>query len=137
MPPATSNLPTWADLAAGRRSGHGSDARHEVGAWAMERVRAALGETWPQGWHKRFGILPTFERSGQQFHRSRSWWKPVFAWRASQEPSGSGGSPRSGLAISPGVWRCVRRIRHQLKVGQLRAQQLRDYLIRLARGQSA
>jgi len=60
MAPATSNVPTWDALIADVRSGPGSDARHEVGAWAMERVRAALGETWPRRWHTRAGSLPVF-----------------------------------------------------------------------------
>ena len=60
MPPDTSRAPTWDSLIADVRSGPGSDARHNVGAWAMDRVRAALGETWPQRWHARHGRLPQF-----------------------------------------------------------------------------
>lgn len=56
----TSNAPNWDSLIADVRSGPGSAARHEVGAWAMERVRAALGEDWPQRWHARFGRRPQF-----------------------------------------------------------------------------
>ena len=40
--------PTWEMLIADIRSGTGSDARHDVGQWAIEQVRAALGEDWPQ-----------------------------------------------------------------------------------------
>jgi hypothetical protein len=60
MPPDTSNAPTWDSLIADVGSGPGSDARHIVGAWAMERVRAALGETWPQRWYARHGLIPQF-----------------------------------------------------------------------------
>jgi hypothetical protein len=58
MPLPNPIAPTWDTLIANARSGPGSDARHEVGAWAMERVRAALGETWPRRWYARFGSLP-------------------------------------------------------------------------------
>lgn len=57
---SASGAPDWDILIAVLRSGPGSDARHDVGVWAMERVRAALGETWPQRWHQRFGHLPAF-----------------------------------------------------------------------------
>jgi hypothetical protein len=60
MPPETSDVPTWESLIADVRSGPGSDARHHVGGWALDRVRAALGETWPERWHARFGRLPQF-----------------------------------------------------------------------------
>src|SRR5215471_15969708 len=62
MTPPTSNVPTWDSLIADVRSGPGSAARHEVGAWAMDQVRAALGESWPQRWHARLGRLPPFVR---------------------------------------------------------------------------
>jgi hypothetical protein len=39
---------------------HGSNARREVGVWAMTQVRAALGESWPQRWFARYGALPSF-----------------------------------------------------------------------------
>jgi hypothetical protein len=54
------DAPTWDALIADARSGAGSDARHDVGAWAMQRVREALGEDWPQRWHARCGCLPAF-----------------------------------------------------------------------------
>jgi hypothetical protein len=60
MPLPNPIAPTWDTLIANARSGPGSDARREVGAWAMERVRAALGETWPRRWYARFGSLPAF-----------------------------------------------------------------------------
>jgi hypothetical protein len=60
MDPATSNAPTWDLLIGNVRSGPGSAARHDVGAWAMERVRAALGEDWPQRWRASFRRLPPF-----------------------------------------------------------------------------
>jgi len=60
MPPDTPNTPTWDSLIADVRFGPGSDARHEVGAWAMERVRAAIGEDRLRRWHARFGRLPQF-----------------------------------------------------------------------------
>lgn len=60
MTPATSDGPTWDALIDDVRSGPGTDARHEVGVWAMEQLRSALGEDWPQRWHKRAGLLPAF-----------------------------------------------------------------------------
>jgi hypothetical protein len=60
MPLPNPIAPTWDTLIANAHSGPGSDARHEVGAWAMERARAALGETWPRRWYARFGSLPAF-----------------------------------------------------------------------------
>ncbi len=57
-----SRPPTWEDLIADVRSGLGSAARHDVGHWAIEQVRAALGESWPQRWYARFGSLPAFLR---------------------------------------------------------------------------
>src|ERR1022692_2985373 len=44
MIPATSVGPTWDALINDVRTGPGTDARHEVGSWAMELVRSALGE---------------------------------------------------------------------------------------------
>lgn len=62
MTGATTDAPTWAALIADVRSGPGTDARHDVGAWAMEQARSALGESWPRRWHKRLGLLPAFVR---------------------------------------------------------------------------
>src|SRR5215831_10653075 len=58
----TQDVPTWDALVAGVRAGPGADARHDVGAWAMEQLRSALGESWPRRWHQRNGLLPAFVR---------------------------------------------------------------------------
>jgi len=60
MPLQTPDVPTWESLITEVRSEPGSAARHSVGAWAMDQIRAALGETWPERWHGRFGWLPPF-----------------------------------------------------------------------------
>jgi hypothetical protein len=60
MASITSEGPTWDALIEEVRCGPGTDARHEAGAWAMERVRSALGEDWPRRWHDRAGTLPGF-----------------------------------------------------------------------------
>jgi hypothetical protein len=60
MASSTSEGPTWDALIEEVRCGPGTDARHEAGAWAMERVRSALGEDWPRRWHDRAGTLPGF-----------------------------------------------------------------------------
>lgn len=52
----------WNVLMARMRAGHGSEARRQVGAWAMAQVRTALGEGWPQRMFKRHGSLPAFVR---------------------------------------------------------------------------
>src|SRR5579864_8215420 len=62
MAPATTDPPGWDALITRVRSGPGTDARHEAGAWAMGQVRKALGERWPQQWSARFGTLPAFVR---------------------------------------------------------------------------
>ncbi|HEX9537990.1 MAG TPA: hypothetical protein VGA04_07435 [Streptosporangiaceae bacterium] len=55
-----SHAPTWDEIIAGVRSGAGSRERRDVGQWAVEQIRDALGEDWPQRWHARFGALPPF-----------------------------------------------------------------------------
>jgi hypothetical protein len=60
MTPATTDPLDWDALIARVRGGHGSDARRQVGAWAMAQVRKALGERWPQRWLARYGTLPAF-----------------------------------------------------------------------------
>ena len=62
MTPVEKDTPTWDALIAAVRSGTGTDARHDVGEWAMQRVRETLGEDWPQRWHARLGCLPAFIR---------------------------------------------------------------------------
>ncbi len=62
MTPATADPSDWDTLIAQVRSGHGTDARREVGAWAMAQVRAALGENWPRRWFARYDALPAFVR---------------------------------------------------------------------------
>jgi hypothetical protein len=54
------DAPSWDALIGSVRTGFGSDARHDVGAWAMEQVRSALGESWPRRWFDRHGLLPAF-----------------------------------------------------------------------------
>ena len=61
MPPFNdSHPPTWDELTRQLQSGAGSVARHDVGVWAIGRVREALGEDWPQRWYARFGDLPAY-----------------------------------------------------------------------------
>jgi hypothetical protein len=60
MTAATPDGTAWGALIDDVRSGPGTDARHQVGAWAMGLVRSALGEDWPRRWHERHGHLPAF-----------------------------------------------------------------------------
>ncbi|MGW1917628.1 hypothetical protein ACWCQS_45015 [Streptomyces sp. NPDC002076] len=62
MTSAQGNAPDWDTLIADVCTGAGSRARHQVGAWALERIRTALGEDWPQRWHSQNGSLPPFLR---------------------------------------------------------------------------
>lgn len=65
-PDRTGGLPTWDGLIADVRSGAGSEARHDVGEWAMGQVRTALGDDWPRRWLARHRSLPAFlDRPGQ------------------------------------------------------------------------
>jgi hypothetical protein len=54
------HAPTWDEIIADVRSGTGSIERHDVGQWAVEQIRDALGDDWPQRWHARSGGLPAF-----------------------------------------------------------------------------
>lgn len=54
------HAPTWDEIITDVRSGPGSIERHDVGQWAVEQIRGALGEDWPRRWHARFGSLPAF-----------------------------------------------------------------------------
>lgn len=59
---ATTDPLDWDALTAQVRDGRGSDARRQVGAWAMAQIRKALGEDWPRRWLARYGTLPVFAR---------------------------------------------------------------------------
>jgi hypothetical protein len=50
----------WDTLIAGMRAGAGTHARREVGVWALEKLREALGEDWPQRWYDKNDALPAF-----------------------------------------------------------------------------
>jgi hypothetical protein len=57
---ASAHGPTWDEIISDVRSGVGSAERHDVGQWALEQIRDALGEEWPRRWHARHGGLPAF-----------------------------------------------------------------------------